>query len=537
MSTRSNPYPPAGCGFSLTRELNRASRVVAFLVATAAIALGQPTYSTNPNWISSDTQVSTGGALVDLDRDGWLDFVVANGNDMVKQRLVVYYNNGAGALSGLPGWQSSDLAYNGHLSVADVNGDGWPDVAVSILVNEGGSCAKLYLNNGGTLESTPSWTSSLVAPSFTCAFGDVNNDGRPDLAIATGFPYDANPHAYKNVVHLNVGGALEQTPSWQSSDTWCYNSALWVDANVDGWLDLVLLGGKTATRLYLNQGGVLSTSANWSTTDVSSQFALMAVASDLGGDGRPELIFADNNQLTGGSGRFRRYEGVAGGTFATTASWTFLDGYCSAVALADVDADGDLDLATGAWWDLTRIFTNNAGAFGASSTWQSASTSVVEKIVFGDVDRNARKSAADQFGPGQRLLQLSRRPIEAIVKVTRDGVELSPAEYTYDREAGWVTIGVPATSLVTVEFVYSTRLDMAVTNWDNTIGNYLYFNQLAIPGDINGDKYVNQKDLGSLLASYGLCSGQPGFNPAADLDGSGCVDQADLGILLANYSL
>ena len=42
-------------------------------------------------------------------------------------------------------------------------------------------------------------------------------------------------------------------------------------------------------------------------------------------------------------------------------------------------------------------------------------------------------------------------------------------------------------------------------------------------------------DLAALLASYGACAGDPGFDPAADLDGSGCVDLSDLATLLAHY--
>ena len=71
--------------------------VVAVAAITAAsTALAGIPFQQTPDWISTDTDdVSTGGALVDLDRDGWLDLVVANGNDMARQPLVVYYNRGA----------------------------------------------------------------------------------------------------------------------------------------------------------------------------------------------------------------------------------------------------------------------------------------------------------------------------------------------------------------------------------------------------------------------------------------------------------
>lgn len=55
------------------------------------------------------------------------------------------------------------------------------------------------------------------------------------------------------------------------------------------------------------------------------------------------------------------------------------------------------------------------------------------------------------------------------------------------------------------------------------------------PGDLDGDGDVDLSDLAQLLASYGECVGDPGYDSAADLDDSGCVDLSDLAELLANY--
>lgn len=58
-------------------------------------------------------------------------------------------------------------------------------------------------------------------------------------------------------------------------------------------------------------------------------------------------------------------------------------------------------------------------------------------------------------------------------------------------------------------------------------------------GDITGDGKTCQADLGVLLQTYGLCEGEPGYNPAANLATSGpsakCIDQSDLGLLLQDY--
>ncbi len=443
-------------------------------------ASAQDVYPTSPDWTSADTQVSTGAALVDLDGDGWLDLVVANGNDIQQQRLAVYHNNGDGTFPPTPDWQSDDVAYNGHLDVADVNGDGWPDVAVSVLgrYSSVDNAAKLYLNNNGVLSSTPDWQSDEMAHAFGCAFGDVNNDGRPDLALATGWAYSP-PAFYSQYVYLNVGGSLSSAASWSSTDIDLLQGVLWTDADGDGWLDLVGVAHEAQTRIYSNLGGTLETTASWWTTDSAHQDAIMAVAGDLSGDGIAELIVTDNTQL-GGSGRFRQYNGLAGGFYETTYDWSYFEGYGSAVALADVDADGDLDLATGAWWDQTRIFLNTGSGLPSAPDWSSTPTSVIEKIVFGDVDRNALRTAIDTFpATGGRLFHLGRRPIQEVVTVRRDGVELGPHEFVVDRDDGWITVAVaPAVDLV-VHYTWSTSPDMAITNWDASVGNFLYYNRLG----------------------------------------------------------
>jgi hypothetical protein len=56
-------------------------------------------------------------------------------------------------------------------------------------------------------------------------------------------------------------------------------------------------------------------------------------------------------------------------------------------------------------------------------------------------------------------------------------------------------------------------------------------------GDVNGDGYVGQQDLGVLLAAYGHSVGDPGYYEFADFNGDGTVNQIDLGLLLSNYDV
>lgn len=507
-------------------------------IAFLPLAVGVPwlcasaqVYHATPDWSSADMQVSTGAALVDINGDGWLDLVVANGNDISVQRVVVYYNNGNGTLQTSPGWQSSDVAYNGHLDIADVNGDGWPDVAVAVLLAQGGASAKVYLNNQGTLSSLPSWTAPVSANSFGVAFGDMNGDGRPDLAVASGDAYNNVPA--RNCVYLNTGTTLSSTVSWETGTLRNYNNCLWTDADNDGRLDLVYTGSNTDTFVYRNLGSTLETTPSWRTNDSRNQFALMATCGDVNGDGFRELILCDNFQLFAGTGRFRQYNGLVAGFFATTAGWTYSAGYVSAVALGDIDDDGRLDLCTGEWFGRTRYFLNTGTGFGAAPSFTSGGTSTVEKIVLGDIGKKARRVGVQTFAlpAARKVFFLARQPIESVTKVFVDGNQLTPTQYVYNREQAWVAVGATPLISVRVVYVYSRSLDMAVANWDDNKPNQVYYNTMTppCPADFNGDGFLDPLDYNQFINAF------ESGDETADFNADGFVDPIDYNTFINHF--
>ena len=70
------------------------------------------------------------------------------------------------------------------------------------------------------------------------------------------------------------------------------------------------------------------------------------------------------------------------------------------------------------------------------------------------------------------------------LSVEVDGVALGPTQFSPNAEQGWLTIGsAPGPGVpVTVRYAASLALDLAVSNWDSGIGEYLFRNRLVPTG-------------------------------------------------------
>ncbi|MDY0083181.1 MAG: FG-GAP-like repeat-containing protein [Ignavibacteriaceae bacterium] len=452
-----------------------------FLLFSCALiqVYSQVPFNKNPNWTSTDvSNVATGGAFVDLNKDGWLDFVAANGNDISIQSVVVYYNDGTGKFPAAPDWQSDDTDYHGHLAVGDVNGDGWLDVAVSVYIGKGGFSTpgkvKLFLNNNGALSSNPDWVSTDLFYTFSCAFGDADGDGDLDLAVAAGESYYGNPEHLR--IYYNENGILESLPSWKSLNQFYSYDVGWADFDNDGDLDLVCAGEENPNYIFENYGDSISVTPTWQSTD-ASQYANSLFVGDVNNDGFPDLAISDNNQL-GGTGKFKIYLND-NGTLQTTPFWmSSFSGMGSGINLADIDNDDDLDLITGGWWDNMRIYLNNNGNFNSTPDYTSISGSVVEAIICGDIDNDALISKVMYAEGPQKLFYLPKNHIQKINNVFVDGDTLQFNEYCYNLENGWISLAVQPDSgaEVVIVYIYSNDIDIGITNWDQILGNYIYLN-------------------------------------------------------------
>ncbi len=134
------------------------------------------TLATTPMWTDGSTAGKRGVAFADVDHNGWPDLMIGGASTSQQSRL---WMNNAGVLT--PGWTAS-LAFVGQQenTFHDVNRDGWADYAEVHFSN---GQTHIWLNNNGTLSATPDWMYDAPEVGNAIDFGDINGDGRPDLAI------------------------------------------------------------------------------------------------------------------------------------------------------------------------------------------------------------------------------------------------------------------------------------------------------------------------------------------------------------------
>jgi hypothetical protein len=129
-------------------------------------------------------------AIADVNGDGKPDLVVANycvpGN-CPNATVAVLLGNGDGTFQAAVTYDSGGYAQT-SVAVADVNGDGKPDLVVSNQCTDSncrseGVVGVLLGNGDGTFRSVITYDSGGYS-GYSVAVADVNGDGKPDLVVA-----------------------------------------------------------------------------------------------------------------------------------------------------------------------------------------------------------------------------------------------------------------------------------------------------------------------------------------------------------------
>ena len=259
---------------------------------------------------------------IDADRDGDLDLLVIDNGDGDSTGFITLHKfttrttqDGGitGSYEDTPHW-TSPLMNPYSLDLADYNGDGYTDIAVATLPDEGGSDFQwvadtgydyVFNNLGGSFGSVPDWTSPTSMVTLEVKWGDLDGDGALSLArggwktwiqvgegMPTSFNDDARVEIYDTIVVQNSmpqnSAEIELSPTvnWSSDTSTFANSIHYMDIELDGDMDLLvatgLFGFGGGVFAYINNDGVLETTST-ELIQVSSAFDVIPVDIDSNG--------------------------------------------------------------------------------------------------------------------------------------------------------------------------------------------------------------------------------------------------------------
>ncbi|KNC52987.1 uncharacterized protein AMSG_12242 [Thecamonas trahens ATCC 50062] len=333
--------------------------------------------------VSTVAQDAQSVIAADIDGDGDLDLASASSVD----NKIAWYENTDGAGSFGPQQVVVSSAANGARSViaADVDGDGDLDLASAYS-----NTIAWYENNDGAGSFGPQQVVSTAAQGAASVIAaDVDGDGDLDLASAS-----ASDH--KIAWYENTDGAGAFGPQ-QVVSTAADGARSVVAADIDGDGDLDLASASVSDNKiawYENIDGAGAFGPQ-QVASAAAQGAASVIAADVDGDGDLDLASAssvDNKiawyENTDGAGSFGPQQVVS----------TAADGAWSVVA-ADIDGDGDLDLASASISDNKIAWYENIDGAGSFEPQQVVSTAAyrAQSVIAADIDGDGDLDLASAY--------------------------------------------------------------------------------------------------------------------------------------------
>ncbi len=245
--------------------------------------------------------VETGIAVADFFRDGHLDIFVVSRNGpcaLYRQTSPFKFVNCAGA-SGVDCTQNGPGSVT-SATVVDINQDGWPDLYVCRF----GAPNLLFVNNGdGTFtERAKEYGLDVTDASVEATFADYDGDGYLDCFLLTNvLDFSKSPLGRRNYLFHNNGNGTFTDVSKKAGiwGTTQGHTAIWFDANQDGWPDIYVANDfETPDRFYMNNGDGTFTDVVDERLPHVTYFSMGADSGDLMNNGLIDFMVTDMRDRT-----------------------------------------------------------------------------------------------------------------------------------------------------------------------------------------------------------------------------------------------
>ncbi len=263
------------------------------------------TQATIPHMVSTE---GPGIAVADVNKDGLDDFFICGARDQ-PGALYIQQKNGNFSRQQQKLFAKDSVSEDVKALFFDANGDGYPDLYVTVGGNELWGSEKpmldrLYINDG-----KGGFTKSAGLPLFygnksVVVAADFDKDGDMDLFVGGRVitkKYGEIPTSYL-LVNDGQGNftIADDKLAPGLNKIGMVTDAVWTDQNKDGWPDLVIVGEWMPISIFMNDKGHLLNKTNQANLNSTSGLWQSISSADLDNDGFPDLLvgnWGENSKL------------------------------------------------------------------------------------------------------------------------------------------------------------------------------------------------------------------------------------------------